>query len=447
MSVLGCIGGNEVKTVAFYTLGCKVNNYDTEALSEIFEKQDYKIVNFEEKADVYVVNSCTVTNSGDRKSRQMIRKAKRTNDDAVIVVAGCYAQTSSQELLEMPEVNMVIGNKNRKKIVDFVERIQEDKDEKMNVVGDIMKERVYEDLSVDEMKGKTRAFIKIQEGCNQFCSYCIIPYARGPIRSRQAASVVKEVKRLVDAHYKEVVLTGIHVASYGKDLEEGSLIELIEWIHQIEGLKRIRLSSIEPRLLTHDFLERLSKLPKFCPHFHISLQSGSDHILKAMKRKYSTKEYKQIIDDVRLFFPDVSITTDIMVGFPGEKDVDFKESYSFAKEIAFSKIHVFKYSPREGTPAANYPNQVGGQKKDQRSKQLIALAMELEKKFYDQFLAGKREVLFERKQDTKSNTYEGLTDHYIRVLCQSEKNIEGCILPVILDESFDGYMTGRIIKT
>ena len=435
-----------MKKVSFYTLGCKVNTYDTEALAEIFEKEGYTIVNFEKKADVYVINSCTVTNLGDRKTRQIIRKAKRTNHQAVVVVAGCYAQTSPKELIDMPEVNLVIGNKDRKKIVQLVEEIQAHKEEKINAVGDIMKEIDYEDLSVYEFKGKTRAFIKIQEGCNQFCSYCIIPYARGPIRSRNPESVLKEVHSLVRANYKEVVLTGIHVASYGKDLNDSSLIELIELIHEVEGLKRIRLSSLEPRLLTHEFLKRLSQLSKVCPHFHVSLQSGSDSILKAMKRKYSTKEYRQNIEDLKRFFPQASITTDMMVGFPGESDMEFKESYNFAKEIAFSKIHVFKYSSRYGTPAAKYPNQVNGKVKEERSKKLITLAMDLEKRFYDQFLSTTRNVLFEQRYDKNSNIYDGLTDNYIRVLCDSKEDIKGGIFPVILDETYSEYMKGRIME-
>ncbi len=433
-----------MKKVAFHTLGCKVNTYDTEALAEIFEKEGYTIVNFEEKADVYVINTCTVTNLGDRKSRQMIRKAKKTNDQAVIVVAGCYAQTSPEEVYDIPEVNLVIGNKDRSGIVKLVNEIQENNEHKINAVGNIMKEQDFEDLSVYEMKGKTRGFIKIQEGCNQFCSYCIIPYARGPIRSRKPESVLKEVKNLVNSNYSEVVLTGIHVASYGKDFKGKTLIELIQEIHEIKGLKRIRLSSLEPTLLTKEFLEKLSKLSKFCPHFHVSLQSGSDSILKSMKRKYTTKEYRQYIDNLRRYFPTASITTDIMVGFPGESDIEFKETYDFAKEISFSKIHVFKYSPRHGTPAAKYPNQINGLIKEERSRELLALASELERKFYNKFIGTTREVLFEQKHDNNSSIYEGLTDNYIRVLCESKEDIKGLIIPVILDKTYNEYMKGRI---
>ncbi|RBP45491.1 tRNA (N(6)-L-threonylcarbamoyladenosine(37)-C(2))-methylthiotransferase MtaB [Garciella nitratireducens] len=434
-----------MKKVAFYTLGCKVNTYDTEALAEIFEKEGYTIVNFHEKADVYVINTCTVTNLGDRKSRQMIRKAKKINTDAIIVVAGCYAQTAPEELIKIPEVNLVIGNKDRKNIVGLVEKILERKKDKINAVSNIMKEADFEELSVHEMKGKTRAFIKIQEGCNQFCSYCIIPYARGPIRSRKPESVLKEVKKLAESDYNEVVLTGIHVASYGKDLGQGSLLQLMQEIHKIEEIQRIRLSSLEPRLLTEDFLKSLSELDKFCPHFHISLQSGSDRILKAMKRKYTTAEYKQYVKNVRKYFPLASITTDIMVGFPGEGEEEFQETYHFAKEIAFSKIHVFKYSPRKGTPAAKYPNQVKGEIKEERSKKLIALAEKMEREYYKQFIGTTKKILFEQEVPSRNGYYEGLTDNYIRVFAKSSEDIKGQIKSILLEKIWKDHVEGKLI--
>ncbi|SJZ32643.1 tRNA (N(6)-L-threonylcarbamoyladenosine(37)-C(2))-methylthiotransferase MtaB [Garciella nitratireducens] len=434
-----------MKKVAFYTLGCKVNTYDTEALAEIFEKEGYTIVNFHEKADVYVINTCTVTNLGDRKSRQMIRKAKKINTDAIIVVAGCYAQTAPEELIKIPEVNLVIGNKDRKNIVGLVEKILERKKDKINAVSNIMKEADFEELSVHEMKGKTRAFIKIQEGCNQFCSYCIIPYARGPIRSRKPESVLKEVKKLAESDYNEVVLTGIHVASYGKDLGQGSLLQLMQEIHKIEEIQRIRLSSLEPRLLTEDFLKSLSELDKFCPHFHISLQSGSDRILKAMKRKYTTAEYKQYVKNVRKYFPLASITTDIMVGFPGEGEEEFQETYHFAKEIAFSKIHVFKYSSRKGTPAAKYPNQVKGEIKEERSKKLIALAEKMEREYYKQFIGTTKKILFEQEVPSRNGYYEGLTDNYIRVFAKSSEDIKGQIKFILLQKIWKDHVEGKLI--
>lgn len=434
-----------MKKVAFYTLGCKVNTYDTEALAEIFEKEGYTIVNFHEKADVYVINTCTVTNLGDRKSRQMIRKAKKINTDAIIVVAGCYAQTAPEELIKIPEVNLVIGNKDRKNIVGLVEKILERKKDKINAVSNIMKEADFEELSVHEMKGKTRAFIKIQEGCNQFCSYCIIPYARGPIRSRKPESVLKEVKKLAESDYNEVVLTGIHVASYGKDLGQGSLLQLMQEIHKIEEIQRIRLSSLEPRLLTEDFLKSLSELDKFCPHFHISLQSGSDRILKAMKRKYTTAEYKQYVKNVRKYFPLASITTDIMVGFPGEGEEEFQETYHFAKEIAFSKIHVFKYSSRKGTPAAKYPNQVKGEIKEERSKKLIALAEKMEREYYKQFIGTTKKILFEQEVPSRNGYYEGLTDNYIRVFAKSSEDIKGQIKSILLEKIWKDHVEGKLI--
>lgn len=436
-----------MEKVAFHTLGCKVNTYDTEALAEIFEKEGYSIVGFEDRADVYVINTCTVTNLGDRKSRQMIRKAKKINKDAIIVVAGCYAQTSPEEVMDIPEVNLVIGNKDRKSIVNLVNKIKDRPEDKINAVVNIMKEQDFEDLSVYEIKGKTRGFIKIQEGCNQFCSYCIIPYARGPIRSRKPESVIKEVKKLIKAGYKEVVLTGIHVASYGKDIGKTSLIELIRDINELNDLERIRLSSLEPTLLTRMFLGQLATLEKFCPHFHVSLQSGSDIILKAMKRKYTSDEYGQYIDNIREYFPQASITTDIMVGFPGEGDEEFNESYNFVKSIGFSNIHVFKYSPRKGTPASKYSNQVNGRIKDKRSKELIGLASNLERAFYEKFIGSTKRVLFEQSLDINNNIYEGLTNNYIRVLCDSKEDIKGKILTVYLEGIGQGYMKGRIINS
>lgn len=434
-----------MKKVAFYTLGCKVNTYDTEALAEIFENANYEIVDFGEKADVYVINTCTVTNLGDRKSRQMIRRAKKNNPNSSIIVAGCYAQTAPDEVIDMPEVNLVIGNKDRKNIISLVEEIQKNKKEKINAVKNIMQEVDFEDLSVYEMKGKTRAFIKIQEGCNQFCSYCIIPYARGPIRSRKPESVLKEIQKLVQAGYNEVVLTGIHVASYGKDLEDVSLVDLIQEIHEVEGIERIRLSSLEPTLLTENFLKEVSSLSKFCPHFHISLQSGSDTVLKAMKRKYTTAEYRQYVKNVRKYFPYASITTDIMVGFPGESDEEFRESYAFAREIAFSKMHVFKYSPRKGTPAATYRDQVNGKIKEERSKKLIALAEKMEVEYYNPFLDKKKEVLFEQEDPKRPGYYEGLTDNYIRVFASSDEDIKGKVLPILLKKVCAEHMEGSLI--
>ena len=329
-------------------------------------------------------------------------------------------------------------------LIEFLEELEHSNRNKINAVGNIMKESDFEDLSIHEMKGRTRAFIKIQEGCNQFCSYCIIPYARGPIRSRRPESVLREIKKLAALRYKEIVLTGIHVASYGKDLEDSSLIQLIHEIHGIQGIKRIRLSSLEPTLLTKDFLVELSQLPKFCPHFHISLQSGSDTILRAMKRKYTALEYAQYVENVRAYFPQAAITTDIMVGFPGESHDEFIETYNFVRKIAFSKIHVFKYSPRRGTPAAKYPNQINGKVKEERSKQLIALSKELEMAYYRRFLDEGKLVLSQQEDPNRRDYSEGLTDNYIRVIAFRDKNIKGSILPLHLESVYEDHMEGKI---
>ncbi|HHY91013.1 MAG TPA: tRNA (N(6)-L-threonylcarbamoyladenosine(37)-C(2))-methylthiotransferase MtaB, partial [Clostridiales bacterium] len=317
-----------METVAFYTLGCKVNQYETEAMKELFEKAGYTIVEAEGKADVYVINTCTVTNLGDRKSRQFIRRAKRNNPESIIAVVGCYAQIAPEEVLSIEGVNLILGTKDRNRIVEYVEQAKKSRG-KINVVEDIMKADEFEEMPIEKMQGKTRAYLKIQEGCNQYCSYCIIPYARGPIRSRKLEDIVHEVRRLEQHGFKEIVLTGIHIASYGKDLGKNTLLDVIRSVHNAEGIQRIRLSSIEPTIMTEAFVEELSKLEKVCPHFHLSLQSGCDETLKRMNRKYTTDEYRRVVHRLRKIWPDVSITTDIMVGFPGETEEEFEKTMDF----------------------------------------------------------------------------------------------------------------------
>ncbi|WP_425446117.1 tRNA (N(6)-L-threonylcarbamoyladenosine(37)-C(2))-methylthiotransferase MtaB [Dethiothermospora halolimnae] len=435
-----------MKTVAFNTLGCKVNQYETEAMMEIFEKRRYKIVNTSDKADVYVINTCTVTNLGDRKSRQFIRRSKKKNPEAIIAVVGCYAQISSDEVLDIPEVDVIVGTNNRNKIVDLCEEAKE-KNKRINVVKSIMDVKEFEDLSIAEIKGKTRASLKIQEGCNRYCSYCIIPYARGPIRSRDLDKILDEVRRIADNGFKEIVLTGIHVASYGKDLGDIRLIDVIEEVHKIEGIERIRLSSIEPTIITDEFMERLVKLPKVCDHFHLSLQSGSDTVLERMNRKYTTSQYKSIVEKIRKYMDNVAITTDIIVGFPGETDKEFNETYEFVKDIGFSKIHVFKYSKRQGTPAAKFKNQVNGNVKNDRSKKLIDLGDNLTKNFNSKFIGKKVGVLFENRYNKESNYIIGHTTNYITVLAESENDFEGEIIQVeIKDIKEDGLLGEIIIK-
>ncbi|WP_427339532.1 tRNA (N(6)-L-threonylcarbamoyladenosine(37)-C(2))-methylthiotransferase MtaB [Caloranaerobacter sp. DY30410] len=434
-----------MKTVAFYTLGCKVNQYETEAMAKLFKKNGYTVVNAEDKADVYVINTCTVTNLGDRKSRQFIRRAKRMNKESIVAVVGCYVQVSPDEVFEIEDVDLVIGTSDKNKIVKLCEEVKE-KNKRIKIVEDIMKVREFEEMSIDEVNGKTRAFIKIQEGCNQYCSYCIIPYARGPVRSRNLQNIVKEVEKLGRRGFKEIVLTGIHVASYGKDLGDIRLIDVIEAIHDIDGIERIRLSSLEPTIVTEEFMSRLSKLPKVCDHFHLSLQSGSNTVLKRMNRKYTTEEYLSIVKLIRKYMPDVGLTTDIIVGFPGETDEEFEETYNFVKEVGFSRIHVFKYSPREGTPAAKFKNQVDGTVKTERSRKLIELGERLNKIFNERFIGKIMDVLFEEEVKGKSGLMEGYTTNYIRVMAKGDISIEGEILPVKMNKISGENLIGEIVN-
>ena len=394
-----------MKTVRFHTLGCKVNQYETEAMKELFENEGYKVLE-EGRSDIYVVNTCTVTNMSDRKSRQFIRRAKRSNKDALVVVVGCYSQVSPEEVEKIEEVDIIIGTKDRDKIVDLVEDFDRKKG-KVNIVSDSKYFMDFEKLEVDTIDSRTRAYIKIQDGCNQFCSYCIIPYARGPIRSRDLSDIVEEAEDLGRKGFKEVVLTGIHVASYGKDFKDEnlSLIDVIEEIAKIDSIKRIRLSSIEPKLIDDDFMKRAMKTGKLCDHFHLSLQSGSDTVLKRMNRKYTSQEFKDIVEIIREYMPKAGITTDIIVGFPGETEEEFEETYKFAEEIKFSKIHVFKYSPREGTRAAAMKNQIDGNVKNERSQKLLDLNDSLMEDFNKSLIGEDLEVLFENDDKDYSEGY------------------------------------------
>ncbi|MDK2805573.1 tRNA (N(6)-L-threonylcarbamoyladenosine(37)-C(2))-methylthiotransferase MtaB [Thermoanaerobacterium thermosaccharolyticum] len=433
------------KIVSFFTLGCKVNQYETEAMVEIFKNSGYDVVNFNEYADVYIINTCTVTGRGDMKSRQEIRKAKKINPDSIIAVVGCYSQVASNEVLDLPEVNVVLGTKNKGEVVKLVEKVSGDR-EKINAVENIFDNKKFEELKISAQEGHTRAYLKIQDGCNQFCTYCIIPYARGPVRSRKPDNILDEVKRLRDNGYKEVILTGIHVASYGKDLENINLLDIIKMIHEVDGIERIRMSSIEPTFLTEDFIKEVASLPKFCRHYHVSLQSGSDSTLKRMGRKYTTSEYREIIDRIRKHIKGVAITTDIMVGFPGETDEEFNETFNFVKAIEFSKMHVFKYSRRAGTKAANYPDQVKNSVKEERSKLLIKLSEENETKFYKKFIGTALNVLFEQNVKDVEGYVEGLTDNYIRVAVKSDLKIKNKILPVKLIEAKGDFVIGKIVE-
>ena len=417
-----------MKKVAFYTLGCKVNQYETEAMLELFEKEGYEKAETEDYADVYVINTCTVTHMSDRKSRQYIRRMKKKNPDAIIAVVGCYSQVSPEEILSIDEVNLVMGTNDRKKIVEEVKKI--DASRKVSTVDDIMKVKAFEEIEINKTNGKTRAFMKIQDGCDRYCSYCIIPYARGRVRSRDLESIVKEVENLASNGYKEVVLTGIHVASYGKDIKDSDikLLDVIKQINDIEGIERIRLSSVEPILFTDEFVEAVSTMDKVCPHYHLSLQSGCDETLKRMKRRYTTEEYKAIVDRLRAAIPNVSITTDVIVGFPGETNEEFDKTYEFLKDIELTHMHVFKYSPRKGTPAATMENQVDPSTKHDRSEKLLQLNEENFNKFGQKMLDKEFNVLFEQK--VGDNKYEGLTENYVKVIVESDNDISEQILKV-----------------
>ena len=418
------------KKIAFITLGCKVNLYDTEAMAELFTEKGYEVVDFEEYADVYLINTCTVTNLGDKKSRQMIRRAKRINPNSVVVATGCYAQVASEEVAKIEGINIVIGTKNRSEIVETVENYVAENGV-VNNVSDIMGEKEFEPLQISRLTNRTRAYIKIQEGCNRYCTYCIIPYARGPIRSRKPEEVIEEVKKLAENGFKEVVLTGIHVASYGLDLGNITLADIIEKVHSVDGIERIRFSSMEPLAIDNEFVARMSKLPKVCDHYHLSLQSGCNRTLKRMNRKYNAEQYAEACERLRNAFPNVAITTDIIVGFPDETEEDFKESLAFAERMKLDKIHTFPYSPKKGTPAAKMKNQISGDVKSQRSKEMIALSDKMNIDFLNNNIGKTVPVLFE---DMENGFWQGHTTNYIKVLAKSDENLNNKIVDVKLDK-------------
>lgn len=413
-----------MKKAASFALGCKVNQYESEAIAELFAEKGYEIVDIDDEADVYVINTCTVTNFGDKKSRQLIRKVKRHNENAIVCVVGCYAQTAPQELMKVDGVNLVLGTKDRAQIVELVENYKVENGVESHV-SDIMKERLFEPLSIQKLANRTRAYLKIQDGCSQYCSYCIIPYARGPIRSREPEDVIAEVKRLAENGFKEVVLTGIHVASYGKDRRDTSLLEILRQVHDVEGIDRIRFSSIEPNVVTEEFAQAIADMPKVCDHFHLSLQSGCDKTLKEMNRKYDTEKYRQAAATLRKYLPEVALTTDIIAGFPGETEEDFQASYDFAKEIGFAKIHAFPYSPKRGTPAAERKDQLLNAVKSERSHRLIELSDKMADDFIQAYVGKEVEVLFERA--IEDGVYEGHTTNYIKVKATSEKDLTNII--------------------
>ena len=428
------------KKVAFVSLGCKVNQYETNAMSQEFIQAGYEVVDFNDVADIYIVNTCTVTNIADRKSRQMLRRVKEINSEAVLVACGCYAQVGKEELEKIEDIDLIIGNNEKKDIVEIVENYRQEKN-CFSEITDVMQQREYVEFGTTTYTEKTRAVVKIQDGCDRFCSYCIIPFARGRVRSRKPENVVTEVEQIVDNGIKEIVITGIHIASYGKDFRNGiGLIDLLEELNKIEGLKRIRLGSIEPTIITEEFVSRLAKLEKICDHFHLSLQSGCDETLKRMNRRYTCEEFEQGTKLLRKAFPNAALTTDIIVGFPGETEEEFNITYEFLKKIAFYKMHIFKYSQRKGTKAAVMPNQVDGSVKEQRSKMLLKLSDENEKMYNSEYVGKTVEVLFEEKD---GEFFKGHTSNYIEVWAEGE-DLENVICNVKVTENVDNRLIGLI---
>ena len=426
-----------MKKAALHNLGCKVNAYETEAMQELLEQNGYEIVPFQEGADIYIINTCTVTNMADRKSRQMIHRAKKMNPDAIVVAAGCYvqAQENSDKIDEC--IDIVIGNNKKQNLIEILEEYEQKRKEADGVfvqqeVIDINHTKEYEELHLTKTAEHTRAYIKVQDGCNQFCTYCIIPYMRGRVRSRRKEEVVEEVSALAANGYKEVVLTGIHLSSYGVDFEEKeTLLSLIQAVHAIEGIERIRLGSLEPRIITEEFASALSALPKICPHFHLSLQSGCEETLKRMNRRYSAEEYFEKCMLLRKYFENPALTTDIIVGFPGETEEEFEESRAFVEKVNFYETHIFKYSKRQGTKAAVMPNQVPEPEKTKRSNTLLALDERNRKAYEEQFSGKETEILVEEQMEKDGKTYWiGHTKKYIRLAILSDENLSGRLLKV-----------------
>lgn len=431
-----------MKKAALHNLGCKVNAYETEAMQHLLEEAGYEIVPFTQKADVYVINTCSVTNMADRKSRQMLHKAKKNNPDSIVVAAGCYVQTSEKEVLNDLSVDIVIGNDRKHDLVRLLEEYS--LDSVNDTVDDINDgKHDFEELFIDQTKEHTRAFIKVQDGCNQFCSYCIIPYARGRVRSRRFENVIAEVERLAANGFKEVVLTGIHLSSYGVDFEEATgLLELIQAVNAVKGIERIRLGSLEPKIVTEHFASELSKLDKICPHFHLSLQSGCDATLKRMNRKYTTKEYERGCELLRKYFVHPAITTDVIVGFPGETEEEFEQTKAYLEHIHFYEMHIFKYSKRKGTRAAVMPDQIDEQIKAARSEKLIALGHDMSKEFRKFYIGKDEEALFEEKAVIGDKEYfVGYTKEYVKVAKETAENLEN----QIVSGRISGMLTDEIL--
>ena len=420
-----------MKKVALHNLGCKVNAYETEAMQEMLEHAGYEIVPFQEGADIYVINTCTVTNIADRKSRQMLHRARKMNPDAVVVAAGCYVQAQAEKQVIDPCIDIVLGNNKKQDLLTALQAYEEAHGDLREVI-DINHTKEYENLHLTKQGEHTRAYIKVQDGCNQFCSYCIIPYARGRVRSRAKEDVVAEVTDLAKNGYQEVVLPGIHLSSYGIDFEnEDNLLSLIRAVHEIEGIKRIRLGSLEPRIITEEFVQAIAALPKMCPHFHLSLQSGCNETLKRMNRRYTSEEFYEKCEILRKYFEKPALTTDVIVGFPQETEEEFETTYEFLKKICFYETHIFKYSKREGTKAAVMQGQIPEQIKAKRSARLIELGEKNRRAYEESFLGKTVEVLVEEKSDVNGKEmWTGHTKEYMKIALESEKNLQNCILNV-----------------
>ncbi|MGQ3480512.1 tRNA (N(6)-L-threonylcarbamoyladenosine(37)-C(2))-methylthiotransferase MtaB [Paenibacillus sp. TY11] len=435
-------------SVAFYTLGCKVNFYDTEAIWQLFKNEGYEQVDFDEQtADVYLINTCTVTNTGDKKSRQIIRRAIRRNPDAIVAVTGCYAQTSPAEIMDIPGVDLVIGTQDRDKIIPFVQEIQETR-QPVNAVRNIMKTRVFEEMDVPDFANHTRAFLKIQDGCNNFCTFCIIPWSRGLSRSRDAASIIAQARQLVHAGYKEIVLTGIHTGGYGDDMENYDLSDLLWDLEKVEGLERIRISSIEASQIDEKMLDVLNRSTKLVRHFHIPLQAGDDTVLKRMRRKYTTEEFYNKMLMIRKAMPDVAITTDVIVGFPGETDEMFRNGYELMKKIGFSEMHVFPYSKRSGTPAARMEDQVDEDVKNARVHELIELSEQMQLAYAEKFVGQVLEVIPEvaPKGTEDSGMLHGYSDNYIQLVFEGTEDLVGKVCRVKLTKAGVNESEGQLVR-
>ncbi|WP_394233011.1 tRNA (N(6)-L-threonylcarbamoyladenosine(37)-C(2))-methylthiotransferase MtaB [Niallia oryzisoli] len=437
-----------MQTVAFHTLGCKVNHYETEAIWQLFKQEGYERVDFESRSDVYIINTCTVTNTGDKKSRQVIRRAIRKNPDAVICVTGCYAQTSPAEIMAIPGVDIVIGTQDRVKMLEYINQYKEER-QPINAVGNIMKSRVYEELDVPSFTDRTRASLKIQEGCNNFCTFCIIPWARGLMRSRDPKEVIHQAQQLVDAGYKEIVLTGIHTGGYGEDLKDYNLALLLSELEaNVKGLKRLRISSIEASQISDDVIEVIKNSNVIVRHLHIPLQSGSDTVLKRMRRKYTMASFAERLRKLREIMPDLAVTSDVIVGFPGETEEEFMETYQFIKDHQFSELHVFPYSKRTGTPAARMEDQVDEEVKNERVHRLIALSDQLAKEYASKFEGDVLEVIPEEefKEEENKGLYVGYTDNYLKVVFPASEEMVGEIVKVKIDKAGYPYNEGEFVR-